>query len=217
VEVKAQSRPAVLHEDDPELEPSQVLETAHRFHWRLEYTLLLGVGFMLTLFAIGFFYFSTDISNLRSYGYFGVFLINVVGAASILLPSPAAASVLGGGALLDDFLGVPAWFWVGIVAGCGEAIGEFSGYVAGYGGRVILEERPIYARIKSWMQRKGTLTMFLMSTIPNPLFDVAGLAAGAVQMPMRSFFFAVLGGKIIKDMWLAGLASAGVTIFSRLA
>jgi hypothetical protein len=34
---------------------------------------------------------------------------------------------------------------------------------------------------------------------------------------MRRFFLAVLSGKIIKDMWLAGLASAGVTIFSHFA
>ncbi len=168
-------------------------------------------------FAIGFFYFSTDVSNLRSYGYFGVFVINLVGASSILLPSPAAASVLGGGALLDDVFGIPAWICVGLVAGLGEAIGEFSGYAAGYGGRVIIEQRPSYARIRRWMERRGVLTLFVMSTIPNPLFDFVGIAAGAVQMPMRSFFFAVLGGKIIKDMWLAGMASAGVTIFSSLA
>jgi len=208
---------AVAREGDEELEPSLVLEAAGRFHWRLEYTLLVGVAFMLTLFAIGFFYFSTDVSNLRSYGYFGVFVINVVGAASILLPSPAAASVLGGGALLDDFLGVPAWFWVGIVAGLGEAIGEFSGYAAGYGGRVFIEARPSYARVRRWMERRGALTLFLMSTVPNPAFDIVGLAAGAVQMPMRRFFFSVLAGKVIKDMWLAGLASAGVTVFGSLA
>jgi uncharacterized membrane protein YdjX (TVP38/TMEM64 family) len=202
--------------DDDDRESAGVLETSGRFVWRLEYTLLLGVATMLTLFAIGFFYFSTDISNLRSYGYAGVFVINVVGAASILLPSPAAASVLGGGALLDDFLGIPAWFWVGIVAGTGEAIGEFSGYAAGYGGRMIVENQPSYERIKRWMMRRGTITMFLMSTVPNPLFDVVGLAAGAVQMPMRRFFLAVLSGKIIKDMWLAGLASAGVTVFQHL-
>ncbi|MEX0682162.1 MAG: VTT domain-containing protein [Dehalococcoidia bacterium] len=207
-------RSLVREEDD--LKGSEALEATGRFSWRLEYTMLLSVGFMLTLFAIGFFYFSTDISNLRSYGYFGVFVINVVGAASIFLPSPAAASVLGGGALLDDFLGVPAFVWVGLVAGLGEAIGEFSGYAAGYGGRVIVENRPSFERMKRWMTRRGTMTMFLMSTIPNPLFDVAGLAAGAVQMPMRRFFLAVLGGKIIKDMWLAGLASAGVTVFSHV-
>lgn len=202
---------------DEETVLDEVLETTRRFRWRLEYSLLLAVCFMLTLFAIAFFYFSTDISNLKSWGYFGVFLINVIGAASILLPSPAAASVLGGGAFLDDFLGIPAWFWVGIVAGLGEAVGEFSGYAAGYGGRVIVEDRPSYQRIARWMERRGTLTMFLMSTVPNPLFDVAGLAAGAVRMPMRNFFFSVLGGKTLKNMWLAGAASATAAVITGLA
>ncbi len=207
----------IVRESEEELQPSQVLEVAGRFRWRLEYTLLVGVALMLTLFAIGFFYFSTDVSNLASYGYFGVFIISLVGAASILLPSPAVVSVLGGGVLLDDFLGIPAWFWVGIVAGLGEAIGEFSGYAAGYGGRVFIEDRPSYARIRRWMERRGALTLFVMSTIPNPAFDLVGLTAGAVQMPMRKFFFSVLAGKTIKNMWLAGLASAGVTVFSNLA
>ena len=214
---QAERGSAIVPESEEELEPSQVLEVAGQFRWRFEYTLLVGVALLLTLFAIGFFYFSTDVSNLASYGYFGVFIISLVGAASILLPSPAVVSVLGGGALRNDFLGIPAWFWVGIVAGLGEAIGEFSGYAAGYGGRVFIEDRPSYARIRRWMERRGALTLFVMSTIPNPAFDLVGLTAGAVQMPMRKFFFSVLAGKTIKNMWLAGLASAGVTVFSNLA
>ena len=67
------------------------------------------------------------------------------------------------------------------------------------------------------MERRGALPLFVMSTIPHPAFDLVGLTAGAVQMPMRRFFFAVLAGKTIKNMWLAGLASAGVTVFSNLA
>jgi uncharacterized membrane protein YdjX (TVP38/TMEM64 family) len=82
---------------------------------------------------------------------------------------------------------------------------------------MIVEDKPSYQRIARWMERKGTLTMFLMSTIPNPLFDVAGLAAGAVRMPMRNFFFSVLGGKTIKNMWLAGAASAAVAIITSIA
>ena len=66
------------------------------------------------------------------------------------------------------------------------------------------------------MEKRGTITMFALSVTPNPLFDVAGLAAGAVRMPMKRFFFTVLAGKIIKDTWMAGLASAGVTFFSSL-
>jgi len=185
--------------------------------WRLEYTLLIAVALLLSIFAIAFFYFSSNVSDLKSYGYGGLFVINLIGAASILLPSPAGASVLGGGALLADFLGVPAFVWVGLVAGTGEAIGEFSGYAAGYGGRLIIEDRPAYARIYNWMERRGTLTMFLMSMFPNPLFDIAGLAAGAVRMPVRRFFFTVLAGKVIKDTWMAALAGFGVTIFTHFA
>lgn len=203
-----------LRDDETALD--EVLETTSRFFWRIEYTLLIVCGVLLTLFAIAFFYFSTDISNLKSWGYAGLFLINLIGAASILLPSPAGASVLGGGALLSPFLGVPAFIWVGLVAGTAEALGEFTGYAAGYGGRIIVEDRPSYKRIARWMENRGTITMFALSVTPNPLFDVAGLAAGAVRMPIKRFFFTVLAGKIIKDMWMAALASAGVTFFSSL-
>jgi len=195
--------------------PPTAAETAG-FIWRFEYTLLICVVILLTAFAIAFFYFSANIESLKSYGYAGLFLINVIGAASILLPSPAGASVIGGGALLEDFLGVPAFVWVGLVAGLGEAVGEFSGYAAGYGGRLIIQERPAYARIHAWMDRRGFITMFLMSTIPNPVFDVAGLAAGAVQMPLRSFFVAVLSGKVIKDTWMAAAGGLGVGLFAHL-
>jgi len=197
-------------------QPSEVLEQGAGFVWRFEYTLLIGVGLLLTAFTLAFFYFSADISNLRGYGYVGLFLVNVMGAASILLPSPAAASVFGGGALLGNLLGAPAFVWVGLIAGLGEAVGEFSGYVAGYGGRIMVEKRPVYQRIHRWMDAHGTATMFLMSTVPNPLFDLAGLAAGAVQMPVRRFFLAVLAGKVIKDMWMAAAGAGGVAVFTHL-
>ena len=186
------------------------------FAWRLEYTLLVGVALLMTAFAIAFFYFGADTSNLRSWGYAGVFLINLVGAASILLPSPAVASVFGGGALLDDFLGVPAFIWVGLIAGTGESLGEFTGYAAGYGGRVVFENRPEYERVHRWMERHGTATMFGLSIFPNPLFDLAGVAAGAVRMPIRRFFPAVLSGKIIKDTYLAAIGGLGASVFAHL-
>jgi membrane protein DedA with SNARE-associated domain len=184
--------------------------------WRLEYTLLVGVALLMTAFAVAFFYFGADTSNLKAWGYAGVFLINLVGSASILLPSPAVASVFGGGALLEDFLGVPAFLWVGLVAGLGEALGEFSGYAAGYGGRIVFENRPEYERVHGWMERHGTVSMFLLSLFPNPLFDVAGVAAGAVKMPLRRFFTAVLAGKVIKDIYLAAVGGLGADILARL-
>ena len=186
------------------------------FTWRLEYFLLLGVAALLITFGLGFFYFGADLNDLRSYGYAGLFVINLIGSASILLPSPAGASVVGGGAFLDDFLGVPAFLWVGLVAGLGETIGELTGYAAGYGGRGMIKKRKEYQRVQSWMQRRGFVTIFVLSAIPNPIFDIAGVAAGAVQMPIRRFLTAIFMGKVIKDTYLAALGTLGVAIFSSL-
>jgi membrane protein YqaA with SNARE-associated domain len=198
----------------PEEEPAP--PQSRGFLWRLEYALLVGVALLMTAFAIAFFYFGADTSNLKSWGYAGVFVINLVGAASILLPSPAAASVFGGGALLDDLLGVPAFLWVGLIAGLGETLGEFSGYAAGYGGRIVFESRPEYERVRSWMERHGMVSMFLLSVFPNPLFDLAGVAAGAVRMPVRRFFTSVLAGKVVKDTYLAAIGGLGASFFAHL-
>jgi membrane protein YqaA with SNARE-associated domain len=201
---------AVTRSED---QPPQQQPPPSRRQLRLEYLLLIAVAGMLAAFTIAFFYFGADTSNLESWGYAGVFIINLIGSASILLPSPAAASVLGGGALLDDFLGVPAFIWVGLVAGLGEALGEFSGYAAGYGGRIMFEARPEYERVTRWMERRGVVTMMFLSAFPNPLFDLAGVAAGAVRMPVRRFFGSVFVGKVVKNTYLAALGSLGASIF----
>jgi len=184
--------------------------------WRLEYTLLIFVVVLMTVFAFAFFYFQVEVSRLKDYGYAGVFIISFIGAASMILPTPALASVVGGGAILNSYLGIPTFVWVGIVAGLGEALGEFSGYAAGYGSRIMIQERPEYKRVQSWMERHGVMTMFVMSVLPNPLFDVAGAAAGVVRMPLGRFFLSVLAGKIIKGMYMAALGEFGIEILGGL-
>lgn len=186
--------------------PEEETTTTRRRRWmllRLEYILLIAVVVIMTIFAFAFFYFQVEVSRLKDYGYLGVFIINFIGAASMILPTPAAASVVGGGAILNSYLGIPTFVLVGVVAGLAEALGEFTGYAAGYGGRIIIQQRPEYQWLQRWMERRGVLVMFVMSVIPNPLFDIAGAAAGVVRMPLGRFFLAVLVGKIIKDIYLA--------------
>jgi membrane protein YqaA with SNARE-associated domain len=184
--------------------------------WRLEYSLLIFVVALMTVFAFAFFYFQVEVSRLKDYGYVGVFIISFIGAASMILPTPALASVVGGGAILNSYLGIPTFVFVGVVAGLGEALGEFTGYAAGYGSRIVIQERPEYKRVQGWMERHGVITMFVMSVIPNPLFDVAGAAAGVVRMPLGRFFLAVLAGKIIKDMYMAAVGDFGTDILGGL-
>jgi membrane protein YqaA with SNARE-associated domain len=40
--------------------------------------------------------------------------------------------------------------------------------------------------------------LFLLAAPPNPLFDVAGLTAGALGLPFWLFFVAVLLGRMIR-------------------
>ncbi len=197
-------------------EKSRVTKRRRWAAWRLEYGLLIFVVALMTVFAFAFFYFQVEVSRLKDYGYVGVFIISFIGAASMILPTPALASVVGGGAILNSYLGIPTFVWVGIVAGLGEALGEFTGYAAGYGGRIVIQQRPEYKRVQGWMERHGVITMFVMSVIPNPLFDVAGAVAGVVRMPLGRFFLAVLAGKIIKDMYMAAVGDFGIGILGRL-
>lgn len=177
---------------------------------RLEYGLLAVTVILITAFAFASFFFELDFAQLTTYGYIGLFVISLISAASIVMPMPGAAAIAGAGALLDPILGIPTPILVGLVAGPAEALGELTGYAAGYGGSGLFRDRPFYPRVKDWMERRGVITMLLLSSFPNPFVDVAGVAAGAVRMRLSRFFAGVLPGKIFKNTYLAagGLASA---------
>ncbi|HLA08230.1 MAG TPA: VTT domain-containing protein, partial [Anaerolineales bacterium] len=55
-----------------------------------------------------------------------------------------------------------------------------------------------YDRIKPWVDHNGGWAIMVLSAIPNPLFDVAGLAAGIAKMRFWTFLFSVWIGQLIK-------------------
>ena len=180
---------------------------------RIEYLVLAAALLLVVAFWITFFVFNIDLNRLDTYGYIGLFLVSLISAASIVLPMPGAAAITGAGALLDPILGIPVPLLVGVVAGVAESLGELTGFAAGYGGSALFAERPVYARVKAWMERRGMLTLFLLSCFPNPLVDVAGVAAGATRMRLSHFVAAVLPGKFVKNVYLsAGGLAAGEII-----
>jgi membrane protein YqaA with SNARE-associated domain len=183
--------------------------------WRTEYTALCVVAFILAAFAYVVYVLDADPAGLRGYGYLGVFLIPFIGSASFILPMPGLAVIATGGAFLDPVFGIPPWIVVGLLAGLGEALGELTGYAAGYGGRAVLEQRRFMGRLEGWMHRQGSVVMFCMAALPNPFFDVAGVIAGVVRMPLWKFFIAVLLGKIVKSMYVAGAGALGISLIER--
>jgi membrane protein YqaA with SNARE-associated domain len=187
-----------------------ILRRQRRFLWRAEYWILAGVALLVALFAVIIYFVGFQPSDLLRYGYAGIFLINFLGAASMVLPIPGTAAVFGAGAVLQPLWGIPVPILLGLVAGLGEALGEFTGYVTGLGGRVVLEERAFYRRTVRFMERYGVVAMFILAAIPNPFFDIVGVAAGATRMPIWRFFLAVLAGKILKGTYIATAGMVGI-------
>ena len=173
----------------------------------------LGV-LIVGLIFVGSFWLALNpvwIERFGNWGYVGAFLISLIASATIVLPAPGIVVVIAMSAALNPWL-------LGIVAGLGSAVGELTGYLAGRGGRAIIppEQQQRFAQIQRLTQRHGVLILALLAAIPFPLFDFAGIVAGAMRMRVSSFLLAVAVGKSIKYVimillgatsleWLQGL------------
>ena len=164
---------------------------------------LLVVGISVVIFAL-----RDRFAELAAVGYAGIFVVSFLGNATIILPAPSLALVFAMGSALPPLL-------VGLAAGVGEALGELTGYAAGYGGRAVIENQKVYERLKIWMQRRGDITVFALSAIPNPFFDLAGMAAGAWAYPIRRFLLFCWLGKTIKTTLVAWAGSQSITFIEK--
>ena len=157
------------------------------------FALLAVVGLTYYIFSI-----RDHVEEFQQFGYMGIFIIALMANATVLLPAPGVAVIYAMGAVFNPL-------WVGIAAGTGGAIGELSGYLAGFSGQAIVERTDIYNRFRPWVDKYGGWAILVLSAIPNPFFDIAGIAAGMAKIPMRTFFLFTWGGQLIK-MTLFALA-----------
>jgi membrane protein DedA with SNARE-associated domain len=133
---------------------------------------------------------------LASFGYIGIFLLSILANATIILPAPGVAFVFGMGAVFNPLL-------VALAAGAGAAIGELSGYLAGYSGQAILQRTAYEQQLEGWMRKNGDWTILVFAFIPNPLFDIAGMIAGMLKMPLWKFLLFCWIGKTLKMLLFA--------------
>ncbi len=166
---------------------------------REQYTRILLIVIVLAVTA-GIFVFRDRVSNLQGYGYLGAFLISLVSSATIILPIPGLALIFALGDAYNPFL-------IGIAAGAGSALGEITGYMAGYSGQIVLKNNKTYLRMERWMKRRGSIVIFVLAFVPNPIFDLAGAAAGVLRYPLWKFLTVCFLGKTPKSI-LVALAGA---------
>ena len=144
------------------------------------------VGVTLYIYSI-----RNRVEQFAGFGYPGIFLIALLANATVLLPAPGVAVIYAVGAIFNPF-------GVGLAAGLGGTIGELSGYLAGFSGQAVVERMDIYNRIKPWVDKYGGWAILVLSAIPNPFFDVAGIAAGIARMPLQTFLLFSGIGQLIK-------------------
>ncbi len=181
---------------------------AHR-RWRLA-AQALGLLGVFAIAVLAVVYADLLRERLQGAGYAAVFLITAVGAATLILPAPAAVSVGVFAAALDNI-----WA-VGLVAATGQTLGELSGYYVGWSGKGALGRMKGYERVSGWMNRYGGLTLFVMALIPNPFFDIAGMIAGATRFGVLRFMLVSWPGRAVKNIGFAWAGAAGLQLLGWL-
>jgi len=168
-----------------------MLNLLEKYNKHISIAILL-VSILLSLAVL---FIPLDPAQLATYGYAGVFIVTLLGAATLFIPGPTMIVAFVIGSLLNPMI-------VSLVAGFGSALGESTGYAAGYASRSLItpQERKDtwYQRIFGWMSSHPFLTIFVLDAIPNLLGDIAGLIAGRTKYSYYKFLFASFLGKTIR-------------------
>ncbi len=152
--------------------------------------LLPAAAFALAIVAtVVLFVFRDSVAELGNAGYLGSFLIGLVANGTVILPMPGVLPLFVLGMEFNPWL-------IGIAASAGGAIGELTGYAAGFSGRRIMRNNPAYIRAVGWIRKWGIWVLFLFTVTPLPV-DVVGIAAGALRFPVWKFLLVCWLGKAI--------------------
>lgn len=169
----------------------------------------LSIALMLVLMGVinlGFYYLPFDYTGLGDYAVAGVFALTAIATATIVIPVPYIPVIMH---LAQQTHRPLDLVLIALAAGLGSVVGETSGYLVGKAGSGAVAE----TRMARWVAEQMThplrsfVTLFALAAPPNPLFDVAGMAAGAFRVPFWRFATAVFAGRCLR---MAGIIAFGI-------
>ncbi|MFQ5647643.1 MAG: VTT domain-containing protein [Candidatus Aenigmatarchaeota archaeon] len=137
-------------------------------------------------------------TTAAGWGYLGIFLVNLVGSASIIFPVPAFFVTFAMGAVFNPWL-------VGLAAAIGAALGELTGYLIGFAGKEVAEKKHSkwLKRAHKWAEKRGVFPLILVFAATPLPDDVTGVIAGLIDYDWRKFLLAAFIGKLIMGLALA--------------
>ncbi len=178
------------------------MKDSPKFGWKHILALIFGIA--ITVLVI---IYANHIRDYEEIGYLGVFLLTFLGNATVLVPVPVLAplNIVLGGILTSPLL-------VGLTIGVASSMGEIIGYIVGYAGSGIVTSSKTYKKIEERVKKYGLWAIFFLALIPNPLFDVVGLVAGAIGIKWWKFLLAMGAGKTVRAIIFAYIGYGGKII-----
>ena len=138
------------------------------------------------------------------YGYLGIFLISLIGAMSIFVPIPYPVVIFILGGVKNGGVWVFDPLLIAVAAGIGSAIGEFSGYLLGVGGRKIISDK--YKKrmkfITKLFKRYGSVAIFIFALTPLP-DDLLFIPLGVMRYSLLRAFIPAVLGKFFSNLIIA--------------
>lgn len=155
-----------------------------------------------------------EIAELQQYGYLGAFVVAFIAGSSIPTPISYLLLTFTFGGILHPAL-------VGLASGFGAGLGGTLVFLLGRGGRRLFPGLQHYsvdddasnrmaAKFVNWAQRRGSVVVFVMSAMLNPVFAPMAIAMGALRFRLIKFFLLCTAGNIVKAMVISYAGYLGV-------
>jgi membrane protein YqaA with SNARE-associated domain len=186
------------------LRPSGLARAGHDAH---PVQKVLAVVAVIAL-NVALFVAPIDYTSLRGFAYPGAFLITLLANAAVVLPVPYIPIVMHIARTADSVL------LVVVVAALGSTLGESVAFAVGRVEKELLDGHPWFERLRGFFSHERRAFFFLLFfAMPlNPFFDVGGFGAGALGISFRTFFSAVMLGRIVRFALLALIGAQLATL-----
>ena len=195
-----------------------------KHHWSKKDIALSVAALVITIFlcvaAIYYKDYFLDMSHLTHYGLLGVLIVTFVASSTLsatAIPVPYWLLVFTLPSVLATRWGIGSPVLVAVVSGFGASLGQLITFLIGRGGRGFSQKLVSkvnggwYARAVGMAQQHGSLVVFVMSAVPNPLHVPLTLAIAALHFPAWEFFLFSLLGNVIKSAVIAFCGYFGLT------
>jgi len=196
----------------------EVIAIGARTKYILLSSLFLATTIISIILVIRYYQFISE--QAQAWGFLGIFVIGFVAGISVPLPISYLLMTFTLGGILNPFI-------VAIAGGLGAGIGGTLVYLLGRGGRRLFPSIRAYSvdqeasnkisfKFLNWAQKRGSIVVFVMSAMFNPVFAPMAIAMGAMRFRLFKFFLMCVAGNMCKALVVSMAGYLGLGTILRL-